>query len=219
MGKRLGFVLSAVGMVLMLFGGLKMGPEKDILGLGDRASTVRIIVIGAGVVATFLGMALILADVHSKDSEKNKGVKKDNPTRVRLVGVAVTLVSLALPYIRVPLEIGADRTGQSLISLVNALRTGGEVDFVLLFLMSVVFIGAFISILHHIGGYLILFGTAFYGYLGAELLGMNLSQVLLSEFQLGLYVAVGGSLIIVGSSIMSYEAVDRDRSFVGGRRK
>jgi len=131
----------------------------------------------------------------------------------------VTLVSLALPYIKVPLEVGTDRTGQSLISLANALRTGGEVDFVLLFLMSVVFVGAFISILHHIGGYLILFGTALYGYLGSELLGISLSQVLVNEFELGLYVAVAGALIIVGSSIMSYEAVERDRSFVGGRRK
>jgi len=219
MGKRLGFLLSAVGIVLMLFGGLRMGGEEDVLGLGESASSVRIIVIGAGVVATFLGMALILADVHSGESEKNKGVKKDNPTRVRLVGVVVTLVSLALPYIKVPLEVGTDRTGQSLISLANALRTGGEVDFVLLFLMSVVFVGAFISILHHIGGYLILFGTAFYGYLGSELLGISLSQVLVNEFELGLYVAVAGALIIVGSSIMSYEAVERDRSFVGGRRK
>lgn len=221
MGKRLGFVLSATGIGFVIFGSMALKPGEGIeaLGIEEVGSMTRMVVIGIGVVAAFFGTALLLADVRRDDSGKNKGVKKDNPTRVRLVGVVVTVGSLGLPYIKTPLEVGVDRTGQSLVGILDALRTGGEVDFVLLFLMSVVFMGGSVSILHHFGGYIILFGTAFYSYLTAEVLGMGLGQVVLNEFELGLYIAVGGAVIIVGSSVMSYETVDRDRTFIGGRRK
>jgi hypothetical protein len=88
----------------------------------------------------------------------------------------------------------------------------------LLVLLSVVVAGGFISILHHIGGYMILFGTAGYGYFLMDSLGIGITQIVMHEFGLGMYVGLLGALVIVGSSLLSYDTADIERDVYGSGR-
>jgi hypothetical protein len=139
---------------------------------------------------------------------------------VRLLGVVVVLGSVLLPYSYLPLEAGAGRSGYSFIGLVSALYSGTQLDggFMLLVFMTVVVFGGFISILHHIGGYIMLFGAVGYGYYVMDTLGIEIAQVVMNEFGMGMYIGLVGALVIVGSSFLSYDTADIDRGIYGSGR-
>jgi hypothetical protein len=88
----------------------------------------------------------------------------------------------------------------------------------LLVFMTVVVFGGFISILHHIGGYIMLFGAVGYGYYVMDTLGIEIAQVVMSEFGMGMYIGLVGALVIVGSSFLSYDTADIDRGIYGSGR-
>lgn len=144
----------------------------------------------------------------------------DTPARVRLLGAVVVLGSLLLPYASSPLGSGAEGTSYSFVGLIRALYEGGAVadSFMLLAIMVVVFVGGFIALLHHFGGYLILLGSAGFGYFVMSSTELGATEVIISEFQIGMYVALVGALVIASASLMSYEAVETDRSFYGSGR-
>jgi len=209
MGKSLGIGTAVLGLAVMTFGITQ-----------DAGSELQVLAVGGGFMATTAGIVMLVTEGGGDLEAGGRPTEKDTPTRVRLVGVVVALASLALPYIRVPLDPGAERTAYSLVGLVEAIRAGTEVDggLTLLIFMAVVIAGAFASVLHHVGGYVVLFGAAGYGYVVVELTGAEPVEVLLSEFQIGLYVALVGALVIVASSFLSYEAAEKDRSWYGSGR-
>jgi len=209
MGKKLGIVLSAVGIALLVWG-IRM----------DTESNMQIVALSGGFIAAVIGMGAIFVQGPGMEAKGEYQGASDTPTRIRIVGILVTLASLALPYIRVPLDAAPEGTSYSFIGLINALRLGTQVEgsFTLLIFMSVVVAGAFASLLHHVGGYIVIFGTVGYGYIIRELTGGEPIQILLNEFQIGLYVAILGASIIIGSSFVDYEVETRDRSWYGGGR-
>lgn len=209
MGKRLGFLLASVGIVVAVFG-LRQ----------ESGSNLQMVGVMGGFILFAAGLGT-LADIRGVRS-RDRPEESDTPTRVRLVGVAVVLGSLFLPYAYLPLEISsASRPGYTFLDLISSLYAGTQVDggFVLLTLLSIVIAGGFISILHHIGGYMVLFGTAAYGYFLMDSLGIDVTQVVVHEFGLGLYIGLFGSIIIVGSSFLNYETADIDRGIYGSGRR
>lgn len=209
MGRTLGTGLAVAGIAVMIFGISR-----------QTGSEMQVISVAGGFIAATAGIIMVFTGGKERLEAGGRPTENDTPTRVRLVGVLVTLASLALPYIRVPLNPEAERTAYSLIGLIEAIQAGVEVEggLTLLIFMAVVIAGAFASILHHVGGYVVLFGAAGYGYVVVELTGAEPLEVLLSEFQIGLYVALFGALVIVASSFLSYEAAEKDRSWYGSGR-
>lgn len=221
MRKGLGVALMAVGVVLVIVGARAGGTESQTQIVGVLGGFIASV---AGVIMLFGGRG------DSLETGSGAVTETDTPARVRLLGVAVTLASLTLPYIRLPLELGAGRDTYSFVRIVmelnqglltlGALSGGGRRagGLTLLIFVSVVVAGAFASILHHLGGYVVLFGAAGYGYVVAQVTGAEPVDVVVSEFQIGLYVAVVGALIIVGSSFLSYGTAEKDRDIFGGGR-
>lgn len=221
MRKGLGAALMAAGVVLVIVGARSGGTESQAQIVGVLGGFVAAV---AGVIMLFGGTGESLETGSGAVSET------DTPARVRLAGVLVTLASLALPYIRLPFGSaeGVERIGYSFVGIVNGLYQGsitlaslGEDlsgGFVLLIFAAVVIAGAFASILHHLGGYVVLFGAAGYGYVVSLTVDAQPVEIVVSEFQIGLYVAVAGALIIVGSSFLSYGTAERDRDVFGSGR-
>jgi len=207
MGKKLGLGLLVIGLGVTVFG-IRLGADSGI----------RIPALSGGFITTVLGMGALLFQRRGMETRGEKQGETDTPTRVRLIGIGVTLSSLLLPYIAVPLDPSGERVAYSFIGLLNALRVGTEVDggLTLLIFMSVVMAGAFSSFLHHVGGYVVLFGSVGYGYIVRELVGRAPLEIVLYEFQMGLYVALFGASVIIASSFLSYEAKERERSWYGG---
>jgi hypothetical protein len=218
MRNSLGAGLMAVGVAMVILGARADGNSQVLGVMGGFVAAV------AGVVMVFGGTG------DSLESGSGAVTETDTPARVRLLGVAVTLASLALPYIRLPLTLGADRDMYSFVGIVTELnqgiltlealsgggrRAGG---LTLLIFVSVVVAGAFASILHHLGGYVVLFGAAGYGYVITQVTGAEPVTVVVSEFQTGLYVAVVGAVVIIGSSFLSYGTAEKDREVFGGGR-
>ncbi|MFP4188608.1 MAG: hypothetical protein ACLFR5_04265 [Halobacteriales archaeon] len=220
MRNSLGIGLMATGIVLVVIGSRSGGDsETQILG------------VMGGFVAAVAGVVMVFGDTgESLEAGSGAVTETDTPARVRLLGIVITLGSLALPYIRLPFGSagGVERTGYSFVGIVSGLYQGsitlaslGEDlsgGFVLLIFAAVVIAGAFASILHHIGGYVVLFGAAGYGYVVSLTVDAQPVDVVVSEFQIGLYVAVIGALIIVGSSFLSYGTEEKDRDVFGGGR-
>jgi len=221
MRKGLGAALMAAGVVLVIVGARAGGTESQTQIVGVLGGFVAAV---AGVIMVFGGTG------ESLETGSGAVTETDTPARVRLLGVGVTLASLALPYIRLPLVRtgGVERTGYSFVGLLNGLYQGsitlaslGENlsgGFVLLIFAAVVIAGAFASILHHLGGYVVLFGAAGYGYVVSLTVDAQPVEIVVSEFQIGLYIAVVGALLIVGSSFTSYETAEKERDVFGGGR-
>jgi hypothetical protein len=221
MGKGLGLGLTAVGIGLVVLG--------SQIGGGDQ---MAVVVVAGGFISSMAGVIVLFTDAGSGSLESGTGrtSETDTPARVRLLGVFVTLASLALPYIRLPLVLGEEREMYSFVEIIMGLNEGSltlqmlsggnELDggLTLLIFVSVVIAGAFASILHHLGGFVVLFGTAGYGYVITEVTSAEPIDVVVSEFQIGLYVALVGALIIVASSFMSYEAAEKSASTYGSGR-
>lgn len=204
MGKRLGFLLAGAGIAVAVFG-LRQ----------ESGSNLQMVGVMGGFILFAAGLGT-LADVRGVRS-RERPEESDTPTRVRLVGVIVVLGSVLLPYSYLPLGAGGGRSGYSFLDLVGALYSGTQLDggFMLLVFMTLVVFGGFISILHHIGGYLMLFGAVGYGYYIMDTLGAEIAQVVMNEFGLGMYMGLIGALVIVGSSFLSYDTADIDRGIYG----
>jgi hypothetical protein len=220
MRKSLGFALIAAGVVFVVIGARS----------GGQGSGTRILGVMGGFVTAVTGVVMAFGGTgESLETGSGAVTETDTPARVRIIGVLVTLGSLALPYVRLPVKLGAERTSYSFVSVINGLYQGSLTlqtlsgddlagGFTLLLFASVVIAGAFASILHHLGGYVVLFGAAGYGYILGLVTDGTPTEIPFSEFQIGLYVAVAGALVIVASSFMKYETSEKDRDLYGGGR-
>lgn len=208
MGKKIAIGLGAAGVALA------------IVGIRAESGGIRLAGTMGGFILFALGVGTVFDIRPGVESVRDHPEESDTPARVRLLGAAVVLGSLLLPYASSPLGSGGEGTSYSFVGLVRALYAGTGVadSFMLLAIMVVVFVGGFIALLHHFGGYLILLGTAGFGYFVMSSAGLGATEVIISEFQVGMYVALVGALVIASSSLMSYEAAETDRSFYGSGR-
>lgn len=208
MGKKIAIGLGAAGVALA------------VVGIRAESGGVRMAGTMGGFILFALGVGTVFNIRPGVESVRDHPEESDTPARVRLLGAAVVLGSLLLPYASSPLGSGAEGTSYSFVGLVRTLYAGAGVadSFMLLSIMVVVFVGGFIALLHHFGGYLILLGSAGFGYFVMSSAGLGATEVILSEFQVGMYVALAGALVIASSSLMSYDAAETDRSFYGSGR-
>jgi hypothetical protein len=51
-----------------------------------------------------------------------------------------------------------------------------------------------------------------------DTLGIEIAQVVMNEFGMGMYIGLVGALVIVGSSFLSYDTADIDRGIYGSGR-
>ncbi|MDY7083211.1 MAG: hypothetical protein SXQ77_12600, partial [Halobacteria archaeon] len=118
----------------------------------------------------------------------------------------------SVPYINTPVFAGSSGANHSLIDMVQALMAGAqvEVSFILVLLMSIVVAGAFISLFHHVGGYIILLGGMSFMFMALKAIGSF--QGLQSQAEIGLYVALFAAILIISSSLSRPETGIRSDS-------
>lgn len=127
---------------------------------------------------------------------------RDDPSVVRIVGVVIALISLGTPYARTPLAPTAN--GATLVDFLTSLQAGGlQGGFILLMLMAIVVAGAFISLFHHVGGYVMLLGSMTFVFMTLNMLG-SIEQFQ-QELHLGLYLSIFAAFVIISSSLISPE--------------
>ncbi len=197
--KKTSIILMVAGIALMTAGGA-------VEELGE----MQAMAVAGGFVATLAGIILFMKDAQQR-THKEGDLATDRRSRVRIVGVAISLASLALPYLRVPIPESPDsqiqRESISFAEIVYNLSVGSpvEVEVAMLFFAMIVLAGGFIAVFHHLGGYLILFGSMGVGFMLMDMLQATPRTLLFQELQPGIWVAVLGSIVIIASSFISYD--------------
>lgn len=195
--KKTSIVVIVAGIALMTVG-----------GVGEGLGEMQVMAMAGGFFVTLAGIVMLVSDAQSRESEAK--TPTDTPSRVRLVGVVVALASLALPYLRVPIPSSPnrqiDRTAVSFAEVVytTVAGSGVEIEVALLMFSMVVLAGAFVAVFHHFGGYLIMFGGMGLVFVLMELLQMGPLELVLAEFQPGVWVALAGGVLIIASSFLRY---------------
>ncbi len=195
--KKSSIVVIVAGIALMTAGG-------GVQELGE----LQVMAIAGGFIVTLAGIVMLVNDAQTQTRDTK--TPTDVPSRVRIVGVLVALASLGLPYLRVPIpespDAEIDRVAISFLEIAyhTAMGTGIEVEVTVLLFSMVVLAGAFVAVFHHFGGYLILFGGMGLVFVLMELLDMGPLELVLTEFEPGVWVALAGSVVIVASSFLKY---------------
>lgn len=191
--------------VVVIVGGVAL---MTVGGVGPNLGEMQVMAIAGGFFVTLAGIVMMVNDAQKQESAAK--TPTDTPSRVRLVGVVVALASLALPYLQVPIPESpgqmVERTPVSFAQVVYATVAGNgvEVEVALLLFSMVVIAGAFVAVFHHFGGYLILFGGMGLVFVLIELLQMSALELVIQEFQPGVWVALAGGLLIIASSFLTY---------------
>ncbi len=195
--KKTSIVVIVAGVALMTVG-----------GVGEGLGEMQVMAMTGGFFVTLAGIVMLVNDAQKQESETK--TPTDTPSRVRLVGVLLALASLGLPYLRVPIPESPnqqiERTAVSFAEVVyqTAAGSGVEVEVALLLFSMVVLAGAFVAVFHHFGGYLIMFGGMGLVFVLMELLQMGPLELVLAEFQPGVWVALAGGVLIIASSFLKY---------------
>ncbi len=196
--------LKEVGVVLLL-GGIVCLTAAGAARSGEFGQVAGIAV-GLGMLVG--GMGSMMWEVQIRDHRDV--VESDTAFWYRVVGVFVALVSTGLPYTRIPLpespgaSVAAERSAGSFVDVVYTVAVAGspDVELAFIFFGAVVVLGAFVGIFHHLGGYVILFGSIGFAFILIQLLQVGFGTLLFVEFQPGVWVAVFGALLIVTSPIL-----------------
>lgn len=188
MGLRAPFVMVLAGIFAMTVGVTSsIGPRIEL----------TLAVMGFIMMVTGTILAVKSAFTHEPKTRKTE---RDNPALIRIVGAVIALASLTMPYVRTPLVPSMEGASHSLVGLLTAVQSGAhvQVGFLMLLLMGVVVTGAFISLLHHAGGYIMLFGSMTIAFIAMQTLGSI--QGFQQQLELGIYLAVLAALIIISSA-------------------
>lgn len=131
---------------------------------------------------------------------KTRRAERDTPAMIRVLGAVIALASLTMPYVKTPLLPSMEGASRSIVELLTAVQSGAhvEVGFLMLILMGVVVTGAFISLFHHAGGYVMLFGSMTIAFISLKAIGSL--QGFQQGLQLGIYLAVLAALITISSA-------------------
>ncbi len=189
MVSKTSLALPAGGVALMALGIAEYpGPE-----IGMMAFVL-------GFVLTVSGMGIAVRDATKADPKTTEDGASDSPAMIRAVGVGVGLASLATPYFRSPV-VGANEAAQSVVDIVVSASAGVEtsVSLVVLILVVVVFAGSFLSVFHHMGGYVMLLGGMTMVFILMQQTG-NLEAVT-RELGYGLYLMLLAAFIIISSAL------------------
>lgn len=196
--------LKEVGVVLLLGGIVSL----TAAGAAQSGEFGQIAGIATGLGMLVGGMGSMMWEVQIRDHRDV--VKSDTAFWYRVVGVFVALISTGLPYTKIPLpdspgaSVAAERSPGSFVDVVYTVAVAGspDVELAFIFFGAVVVLGAFIGIFHHLGGYVILFGSIGFAFILIQLLQVGFGTLLFVEFQPGVWVAVFGALLIVTSPIL-----------------
>lgn len=195
--NKTSFLVIVAGIALMTVG-----------GVGEGLGEMQVMAMAGGFFVTLAGIVMLVNQAQKQESATK--TPTDTPSRVRLVGVLIALASLGLPYLRVPIPSSPnqqiERNAVSFAEVVYQTATGSgvEVEVALLLFSMVVLAGAFVAVFHHFGGYLIMFGGMGLVFVLMELLQKNALDLVLSEFQPGVWVALAGGVLIISSSFLKY---------------
>ncbi len=196
--------LKEVGVVLLLGGIVSL----TAAGAATSGSFEQLAGIAVGLGMLVGGMGSMMWDVQMR--KRSDLESSDTGFWYRVVGVFVALVSTGLPYTRIPLPsspgaaVEGERTPESFVDIAYTLAMTGnpEIELAMLFFGAVVVLGAFIGIFHHLGGYVILFGSIGFAFILIQLLQVGFGTLLFVEFQPGVWVAIFGALLIVTSPML-----------------
>jgi hypothetical protein len=189
MRLRSPFTVVLLGVLVMTAGvTTPIGPE------------IEIVTIVLGFVVTVSGLLLGVKETLAAPTKAEKE-SRDDPSMVRIIGVVIALISLGTPYVRTPLA--PSTAGEtSLIAFLSSLQAGAALEgaFILLVLMAIVIAGAFISLFHHVGGYVMLLGSMTFVFMTIRMLGS------ITQFQrgihFGLYLSIFAAFVIISSSLI-----------------
>ncbi len=170
-------------------------------GMGDVGQgTMGVVSFAVGFLLVTSGIVLRVKKVFDDDPTTTVKNDRDTPALIRFAGVVVAILSLAVPYMREP--VGAELQGldQSFLQMVMAAASGGgvQVSSSFVVLVAVVFVGAFLSILHHYGGYLMLLASSSVVFLTFTEVGSV--EAIPQHLDAGLALMVLASLIVVSSA-------------------
>lgn len=198
--KEIGVVMLLGGIVsLTAAGAANSGAFEQLAGIA----------VGLGMLVGGMGSMMWEAQIR----EHRDVVESDTAFWYRVVGVFVALISTGLPYTKIPLPdapgaaVAAERSAESFVDVAYTVTVAGspEIELAFMFFGAVVVLGAFIGIFHHLGGYVILFGSIGFAFILIQLLQVGFGTLLFVEFQPGVWVAVFGAILIVTSPLLEVE--------------
>lgn len=198
--------LPAAGIGAMVFGVVK-GSGTD---LGVMAFVL-------GFVLTVFGLAIGVKQATGIQPKKKSDKTTDRPALIRAVGVGVGLASLITPYFRSPVTPGAAETAESVIDVIATAAAGVEahISFVVLVLVVVVLAGSFLSVFHHVGGYVMLLGGMTTVFILMERTGSF--DAVTREVGYGIYLMLFAAFIIISSSLSdTTDVFDSDTDWGSG---
>ena len=188
MRLRSPFVIVLLGILVMTAGvTTSLGPQ------------IEVVTLVLGFVVAVSGLMLGVKETFEGPTTQTES--RDDPSMVRIIGVVIALLSLGTPYVRTPLAPGTGGE-TSLVAFLSELQAGAPIEggFILLVLMAIVIAGAFISLFHHVGGYVMLLGSMTFVFMTIRMLGS------ITQFQrgmhFGLYLSIFAAFVIISSSLI-----------------
>lgn len=171
---------------------------------GQVGSQIGMIAFVFGFVVLVSGLLLTLKQERGVKSNKTKE-EKDSPAMIRATGVVVGLASLAAPYFEAPIATNPTETAHSVMEIAIAFVSGMELEinfmaFMMIVLATLLLVGAFVSVFHHSGGYIMLLGgmTAIF----MAMASMGSFEAVWEELGYGLYLMLFAAFVIISSSLV-----------------
>jgi len=176
-----------------------------VLGIsGQAGSEIGTMSFVFGFVVLVSGLLLTLKQERGVKPKKTKE-EKDSPAMIRATGVVVGLGSLAAPYFEAPIATDPRQTAHSVMEIGLAFVSGMEMEvnfmaFMMVVIATLLLVGAFISVFHHSGGYVMLLGgmTAVF----MAMASMGSFEALWEEVGYGLYLMLFAAFVIISSALV-----------------
>jgi len=157
-----------------------------------------------GFVVLVSGLLLTLKQERGMKSKRTKE-ERDSPAMIRATGVIVGLGSLAAPYFEAPIATDTGQTAHSVMEIGLTFISGMEMEinfiaFMMVVLATLLLVGAFISIFHHSGGYVMLLGGMTAVFMAMASIGSF--EALWEEVGYGLYLMLFAAFVIISSALV-----------------
>lgn len=171
-------------------------------GIGDVGEgTQGVVAFAVGFVVVLSGIVLRTKKTFDEQPTVTDKTERDTPAIIRFTGVTVALLSLVLPYFSQPVSTQLRGLNMSFVEMLAAAQSGVDVEISYLFvlLVGVVIVGAFISIFHHFGGYIMLLASSSVVFVAFADIGSI--QAMPYHVEGGLVLMVLAALIIISSAL------------------
>lgn len=175
---------------------------------------VGVIALAFGFLIVVAGLVIGMRDRMSRTPSQTKGTS-DVGGRLRLVFAGAAMVTIALPYLRIPLAShGAMATG---VDVPRALLAGNAPLGVLVgaAFLAVLVAGVFLSAFHHVGGYVLLLDVIALTVLVGRIADVGVVTAVTEVFGPGLYLVALAGVGVVATQFVVPETDDGStREFV-----